>query len=58
MLELTCLLALVAIEWGVEEDSWVWKECEAAFRQVLWVEAEFWPHVDEDGHEVEGGRPG
>ncbi|KAK4499556.1 hypothetical protein PRZ48_010073 [Zasmidium cellare] len=52
------LVNKMAIEWGVEEDGWVWKECEAAFRQVLWVEADFWPNVDEDGHEVKEGQSG
>ncbi|GIZ43066.1 hypothetical protein CKM354_000630800 [Cercospora kikuchii] len=30
-------------EWGVEEGGWVWRECEAVWRQVVWVEGEFWP---------------
>lgn len=30
-------------EWGVEEGGFVWKECEAAWKQVIWVEGEFWP---------------
>ncbi|CAK1364177.1 unnamed protein product [Cercospora beticola] len=30
-------------EWGVEEGGWVWRECEAVWRQVIWVEGEFWP---------------
>ena len=31
---------------GVEEGGWVWRECEAAWRQVIWIEHEFWPKVD------------
>ncbi|CAK4031323.1 Hypothetical predicted protein [Lecanosticta acicola] len=31
--------------WGVEEGDWVWRECEMAWRQVLWCEEEFWPEV-------------
>ncbi|USW54348.1 Putative thiaminase-2/PQQC, hem oxygenase-like, multi-helical [Septoria linicola] len=34
-------------EWGVEEGGWVWKECEAAWKQVVWVEGEFWPECQE-----------
>lgn len=30
-------------EWGVEEGGYVWKECENAWRQVVWCEGEFWP---------------
>ena len=30
-------------ELGVEKGGWVWRECEAAWRQVVWVEGEFWP---------------
>ena len=26
--------------------SWEWKECEVAWRQVLWAEREFWPDVE------------
>ena len=29
-----------------EERGWEWRECEVAFRQVLWVEREFWPKVE------------
>ncbi|EME79553.1 uncharacterized protein MYCFIDRAFT_120763, partial [Pseudocercospora fijiensis CIRAD86] len=35
----------MATKCGVEERGWVWKECEAAWRQVIWVEKEFWPDV-------------
>jgi thiaminase len=28
-----------------EEDSWEWQECETAWRQVVWLEKEFWPEV-------------
>jgi thiaminase len=30
----------------IEEGSWLWKECEKAWRQVVWVEGMFWPDVD------------
>lgn len=30
----------------IEEGGYEWKECETAFRQVLWAEREFWPKVD------------
>ena len=30
-------------EWGVEEGGFVWKECENAWKQVVWCEGEFWP---------------
>lgn len=43
------LVNKMCLEWGVEEGGWIWKECEAAWRQVVWVEGEFWPDVDEDG---------
>ncbi|KAF7198577.1 hypothetical protein HII31_00316 [Pseudocercospora fuligena] len=39
----------MATEWGVEEGGRVWKECEAAWKQVIWVKREFWPDVDENG---------
>lgn len=29
-----------------EQDSFEWKECERAFKQVLWAEREFWPKVE------------
>ena len=29
-----------------EEGGWEWRECEVAFRQVLWAEREFWPNVE------------
>ena len=28
-----------------DEDSWEWKECETAWRQVLWAETHFWPDM-------------
>ena len=34
-----------------EEDSYEWKECEVAFRQVLWAEKEFWPTVEGEEHD-------
>jgi len=27
------------------EDGWEWQECETAWRQVVWLEKEFWPDV-------------
>lgn len=29
-----------------DEGSFEWKECEIAFKQVMWAEREFWPKVD------------
>lgn len=30
----------------LEEGGYEWKECEGAWRQVLWAEREFWPKVE------------
>lgn len=27
----------------IEEDGWEWQECETAWKQVVWLEKEFWP---------------
>lgn len=35
----------LAKEMGLKEGDEVWRECERAWRQVLWCEAEFWPVV-------------
>ncbi|SMR52341.1 unnamed protein product [Zymoseptoria tritici ST99CH_3D1] len=39
-------------EVGVEEGGWVWRECERAWRQVVWIESIFWPDVEGSGQTV------